>query len=591
MGKDINAAIMAAQDTSFQYRSDRENLFTGGMGRIFWVLAGAGQTIAPWWSTTRDQQLRNFWKESDHLSGTVYTMQSKMTSIPFQVVPRDASVRKHVTEAQDMTEILRFTPEYGGGWIEAYSKWVEDYLTQDNGAFMEVIGDGDPAGPIIGPPVSVAHLDSYRCQRTGHPEYPVIYEDENGQRHKVHYTRVMFASQMSSPISEMFGVGFCSVSRCLNITQTLIDILTYKQEKLGSRPHRAIIVTKGGLDPMDIKVAFQMAEEGLDSQNLERYSKVVVAGSSAIEEAGLDMIEMSTLPDGFDEETSVTLGMAAIALAFGVDARELFPALSAGASRADALLQHLKQRGKGPGQILQVTEQMFNFKFLPGHLRLEFDFQDDAQDRQVAEIRQIRSSRRITDLNSGTLTVRIAREQMLEKGEIDKWQFERLELQDGRLPDGSSILFLFYSTDKEISRMLDMPIDDPLDIEGNAKDMMLDLIREKLIEVSDKLVNARTSNVRDTAYRAVMALAYLDKKYREKVEVTPEGETPTPPTPSLWADMGVGTSEPPGVTAERLRRTSMTNPQDNEASPDREKKPQSNSDDRLMKYRYDVFSE
>ena len=63
------------------------------------------------------------------------------------------------------------------------------------------------------------------------------------------------------------------------------------------------------------------------------------------------------LPDGFDEQTSILYGMAAIALAFGVDARELFPAMSAGATRADALLQHLKQRGKGPGQILQMTEQ------------------------------------------------------------------------------------------------------------------------------------------------------------------------------------------------------------------------------------------
>ena len=157
-------------------------------------------------------------------------------------------------------------------------------------------------------------------------------------------------------------------------------------ENLGSRPHREVIITKGGLDPHDIQTAFKIAEGSMDAQGLRRYSKVVVAGSQTLPEADIAKYELSQLPKGFDETTFITMGMATIALAFGTDARELFPALTAGATRADALLQHLKQRGKGPGQILQLTERLMNFKFIPPHLKFMTDFQDDAQDQQEAEI-------------------------------------------------------------------------------------------------------------------------------------------------------------------------------------------------------------
>ena len=54
------------------------------VGSFFPVMysGSAGQTISPWWSAARDKQLREFWKTSDHLSGAVYAMASKMTAIP-----------------------------------------------------------------------------------------------------------------------------------------------------------------------------------------------------------------------------------------------------------------------------------------------------------------------------------------------------------------------------------------------------------------------------------------------------------------------------------------------------------------------------
>lgn len=520
-------------------------------------LTRAGYLMNPWWSPARDRQLRDFWKQSDHLSGAIYTMQSKMTSIDFRVEPRDSSVKRHAVEAEAWTEILRDSAQYGEGWVQFFSKWIEDFLTQDNGAFAEIIGYGPKDGPLIGPPISIAHLDSAHCQRTGNSEYPVVYVDADGKRHKLHFTRVMYSAQMSSPIEEMFGVGFCGVSRCINVAQTLVDILTYKQEKLGSRPHRMVMITKGGLDPADVTSAFELAESDMHAQNLSRYSKVVVIGSSSLQDAGIDTIELSRLPDGFDERDSILLGMATIALALGMDARELFPAMQTGATRAEAMIQHLKQRGKGPGQILQTVESLFNFKVMPSRLRLVFDFQDDAQDRQVADIRKVRADARVQDMDSGAVTKRIIREKMLEEGDITRSQFERLELEDGRLPDGTSVLTLFYSDDKRIKELLDIGVSDPLDTEANDFEAVMQIVLEKISELSALIVNER-SDARKLIYLQAMSAIKFLKRYYENPEilfgsVQDQGNNPDP----------IAGQRP---VEDRVRTDDDANPTDNDRS-------------------------
>jgi hypothetical protein len=442
-------------------------------------------------------------------------MVSKITSIPFTVVPRNISDRGQFARADKLTNDLVASVQFGDGWNSFLSKCLEDYLTQDNGFFAEIIGAGDPNGPLVGRPISVAHLDSSRCQRTGNAEYPVLYRSYTGKLHQLHFTRVMFDAQLSSPIEDMNGVGFSAVSRCINVSQVLVDILTYEQEKLGSRPHRAILIPQGGLDPSDVASAFQLAESSMDAQGLSRYSKVVMAGSASMPEADIKKVELSSLPDGFDEQTSITLGMATIALAFGVDARELFPAMSSGATRADAQISHLKQRGKGPGQILQVLEQLFDYKYLPQDMKLVFDFQDDAQDRQEAEISKIRAERRVQDISSGAIDVRTTRELMLRDYELTRRQFERLELADGRMPDGSPVVSLFYGDSPTYEDWLDVGTDDPLDKSANDTDAMLQIIQERVSEVNSVLAkNAGNLSRIDNAMEAMSALVKLDEYYR-----------------------------------------------------------------------------
>ena len=523
--KKIQTAIEESQNLSVQ----SVPLGSDGMGgNIYLVsrLARAGETIYPWWSTMRDQQLRAFWKSVDYLAGAVYSMTSKMSAIPIQVVARDQSNRAHVREAQETTDVLIATAGKGKGWVSEYSKFAEELTTQDNGVFVEIVGNGPPTGGIVGKPVSWNVLDSERCQRTGNSLWPAIYTDDYGGRHKMHFGRLFAQAQMESPDTFMMGVGFSSISRCVNVSQTLLDILVYKQEKLGSRPHRQIVITQGGLDPRDLQSAFTAAENAMDSQNLSRYSKVVIGGSQTVPQAAVQVVELSSMPDGFDENTSVTFGMAAIALAFGTDARELFPAMSAGATRADALLQHLKQRGKGPGQILAMTENFFNLWYLPSHLKFQADFQDDAQDRQSAEIKMVRANRRVQEASTGTIDLRVMREQMVDDNDITRSQFDYLELEDGRLPNGNPVTTLFWDKSGKFTKYLDLGVENPMDKCNNDPIYMQDAIMDKRAEVADTLANTKSEVERWIALQADAALTECELLYVPASPIIP-GEAVT----------------------------------------------------------------
>ncbi len=474
--------------------------------------------ILPWWSAARDRQLRNFWKEGDHLSGAMFAMESKMVTIPFHVEPKDMSLKTHIKQADRMTQYLMEAAEYGQGWGFFFGKNVKDLLSQDNGRFAEIIGRGNINGPIVGPPITIEALDAQHCQRTNDPEFPVIYQDPGGKKHQMHYTRVMFDSQMPSPQESMHGVGFSAVSRAIHNSQHLMDMDMFKEEKLGSRPLRGFIKVGGGLDPGAVEKALQAAQSMMGAKGFQRYSMLPIIGGNDIESPEIEIISLSDIPDGFDVQTSVTLSMAAIALAFGVDARELWPSSAAGASRADALLSHIKSRGKGPGYILQATERLFNAKFLPGHLRMVFDFQDDAQDRQAAETKQIRSRTRERNIKEGTTTIRVERQKMLEDMDIDLAQFVEMELDDGRLEDGKSSLTLFFNDDPVITEMLNIGIENPTLTSKNEPDSMLDKIESQKAVVYEMISNSDDGSLERAGRGSISALNALQQLYQEKKE-------------------------------------------------------------------------
>lgn len=534
-----NGAIsqMVEQSAQSRFGDDVDNAGVG-IANVLSGLIRAGELLPAWWSRQRDIDLFRFFMQSDHLQSAEYKIRTKLVSITPRVVPRDSNIKSSIALADDFNAILYENWEMGQGWQAGFEKDITDILTRDNGFFREIIGGGPKNKPIIGMPTGSASLDSTRCTRTNNPKFPVVYIDTNGDRFKFHRSRVMFAAQSTSTLATMHGVGRSWITRSVNTAQTLIDILLYKQEKLGSRPLRQMLIGKG-ITADQLWGAVLDAEEGMDDAGLRRFAKTVVVGSQSTD---IDVVQrdLAKIPDGFDERTSIELGMFAIALAAGIPPRDLWPASTTGATRADAETQHVSGSA-GYQAILDLfaflvggsplgSKQNIRGKFLPRSLKLVFDFVDDEQDARKAGSGAVRAATREKDIGDGVINIRVAREQALSASDINQPQFEELELSDGRLPDGSSVLNLFLATDPAMQQLLNISTPNPLDIEANRENtaFILEQIKDAVLLAQMQVVNASTARLKQQAKQAVRALTELERIYMPELEEDlPADETGT----------------------------------------------------------------
>lgn len=493
-----------------------------------WIGA-AGQLAPAYYSQARDVWLRNFVLKSDHLKITVNTFIEKVLAIPLDITPRDATVKAHVALARQIQDDIQRNSGMLKGFQNELSKFINDYLTTDNGGFMMLLGPGKPDGPIVGQVVALIHLDSCRCFRTGNVEYPVRYEHVDGKSYKIHYTRIIFMSSMPSADSSLCDVGLCAVSRSIDAAQELLDMAVYSQEKLGSRPPRQILYAKKGATLQQLVSATQHAENKMDAQGLTRFARTLLLAPQVVSgELELDLIDLAKVPDNFNRMDVTMLDMAVLAAAFGLDMRDLaFSFGLAGQTKADAEVQHLKTKGKGAAQFMRDFAIQYEEKVLPESLQAEFDYVDDTQDAQAATMDKTRAEARTIDLTSGATTITIARQKMVDDGELSPEQFEQLELEDGRLADGMDVLTLFMSTDPEIARVLNLGVDDPTDVEANDATTILVAIDAQSKAAWQRYDTAPNVNIRSKMRRALAALDALKELY-QPTEQTPVTSQPAP---------------------------------------------------------------
>lgn len=534
-----NGAIqtMVGQSAQSRLKDDPDSNTGSGIANVLSGLVRAGELLPPWYSRQRDLALFRFFMQSDHLQSAEYKIRTKLTAIKPRVVPRDTNIKSSIALADDFNALLFESWEMGQGWQVGFGKDITDFLTRDNGFFREILGDGPKDGPIKGMPIGSASLDSTLCTRTNSPEFPVIYHDTDGTRYKFHRSRVMFAAQSPSSLATMNGVGRCWITRAVNTAQNLIDILIFKQEKLGSRPARRILLGRG-IEAQQLWDAFFDAEESMDNAGLRRFAKTIMIGSQSTE-VGLDSLDLASTPDGFEERTSIELGMFVIALAAGIPPRALWPASTTGATKADAESQHVSGSA-GYQSILDLfafliggspvgSRQSLRGKFLPRSLKLVFDSVDDEQDARAAQNAATRAETRERDIGAGVINTRVAREQALKASDIDQAQFEELELSDGRLPDGASVLNLFLTTDPAMQQLLSISTPNPLDVDANREnaEFVLEQIKDALLLANMQALNAPTARIKNQAKQATKALTELQRIYQNPDQ--PIGEEDTPP--------------------------------------------------------------
>lgn len=474
-----------------------------------------------WWSPARDRYLDRYTKMSDHIASTVYSLQTRFVATPIRIIAKNPNIQDHKDKRDEMLDNLLYFSEFEQGWDVAYNKFLYDVFVKDNGGFLEVMGAGNSWEPIVGMAWGVRHLDSSLCVRTDNPLYPVIFYDPMTSEPRVMSRKriISLAMQPSTDVL-MCGVGFSAVSRCLNMADRLVSTTNYFLEKLGSRPARAIL-TFDGVTPEQVKMALAAAEIANDNARLTRFSKLV-ALASLDTKINVNLVDLVSLPDGFDEEISTQIAMTLIATAFGVDLREIWTASGTGATRADAVVSHMKSRGKTIGFITKYMESQLNYKYLPKYLELTFDQNDDEADEQSTNLRVKRAQTLSTLTKAKIVSNRTARQLQVRDGDITEAQFAFEELQEGRLPDGSTVLSLFQSEDALYKELLTLPgIANPLDVKTNEANLegMLDAISKQEQIINRLVVNTNIVAKKEVGLQCLQAFKALRTFY---------GSEPTP---------------------------------------------------------------
>lgn len=385
------------------------------MGNSMMVALAQVADDLPAWSIyplQRDLLLRKFYRESEGaLASAIFTMQSKLRSLPYKVKAPGPRTQKH------FSDLLGYS-DFGKGFHYTIGKLGLDLYTQDNGWFLELIGAGPASSPMRGPVLQIAHLDAAQCWRTFDPDYPVIYTNPyTGQNHWLHKSRVIFGSSFTQSDELARGIGYCGVSRALRYAQIARDIAIYKHEKISGRFKRAIGWGQG-FTTKSFKDAIGQHEEEQDTIGYTRYQDIPFVFSPR-DHASLDLLDLASLPDGFDSMDEMTQWIYLLAFSFGVDPREFWPATTAGATKADASIQHMKSQNKGFAEDIKAIEHAVNFGVFPEGTTLEFDAKDDEEDLRVAQLQTVRINNVKTMQDAGDITVDEGRAILISQGVIN----------------------------------------------------------------------------------------------------------------------------------------------------------------------------
>ena len=425
---------------------------------------------APSWPTPlRDQYLDKFWPQEPFLSGAIFSVASRNASFRWEVT----GPHRQATWAQQLLS----QSDFGRGWQSLMMKLTVDILCQDNGAFLEIIrpsraklfSSGSVYDAVRAPhpetgsptwfpynrhsgkflrhlqhgkdfsitdspldlPVGLAHLDSQKCTRTDDPSRPIFYVDDHGRRHLLSSHQVAPLAEMPSPRKKYRGYQHCAVTRALRLAQIIRDMLIYKHEKISGRFARAIHLTN--IDADAIQDAVNQAEQAADNKGLIRYSQPIVAATlDPNARPGIETIELASLPDGFNEESSLRWYVAGLALDLGVDYGFLAPLpgnrLGTGTQAETAERQ---AKGKSSRLFINLMEHTINWSgILPTCTTFRFNTPDpyEESERDRALGRRARSLSIL--IKAGVITPEVAAQIAADTGDLDPQYLSQMQLAD-----------------------------------------------------------------------------------------------------------------------------------------------------------------
>lgn len=323
-------------------------------------------------SRKRDAWLQQFWRQAPHLAGII----NSVTGI-------DANRGWTLTGGRN--QVYRYTDplhnaEGGTGWRPFCRKESLSFWSTDMGSVTENGRDGQ-GGPLR----AIYHVDPARCRLTGENETPLAYLPPSGKEQKWASGDFFRVTSMPSDDESFNGLGFCAVSRALEIVKLLYGVLMHDQEQVGARMPKGLLLLEGVTEDQWDQ-SLEVRDVSLDSKEREYYGGLHVLFDSGLGNMDAKLTSLSQLPAGFDGEKFTNMSMYGIALCFGYDPREFWPVSmgSLGTGR-ESEMQHVKASGKGGMDFVLGWAEGFQ-RQLPDTLEFGFEQRDDAGALLEAEV-------------------------------------------------------------------------------------------------------------------------------------------------------------------------------------------------------------
>ena len=282
-------------------------------------MVGGTPELPPFWSLARDWELYKTIYRCGGWASAVYKAVSKKAAQSWDV---DGDVPLRVKRAREM--LLAFDAKKG--WVPGISKHLQSWIMLGNGTHMEVIRQSGARGSKV---LGLAHLDSFRCTRTGDPGYPIIYRDRWGREHLLKDYQVISMADMPDPAEMWFGVGHSAAERAWDAILKLEALELYVKQKLtGQRITSMHFV--GGVRQEQAAQAIESAKLQAQTQGLTHYMGAAMAFSiDPTAEVKVASVDLVGLPDGFDPEKERLRADLAFANAIGIDPQMINPDLMA----------------------------------------------------------------------------------------------------------------------------------------------------------------------------------------------------------------------------------------------------------------------
>ena len=287
----------------------------------------------------RDAWLRKIWKLEPYLAGVINSVVNIDKNRGWSLIGGRNQVRRF---SNILHNHFYFAPDLSG-WRSSFGGSALSYYTSDMGSITEVARTTQQ-----GPMEALFFVDPAQCYLTGSFDTPLVYNPTRQSKqfwNRDDYFRVV---SMPSTNENLYGLGFCALSRCLELAKIMVGIYQYDNEMLLNRAPRGLLLLKG-ITQDQWEDAMTARQARLDGDEKRYYGAVnVLATLDPGVEIEAQLTALSSLPAEFDQETFTNLLMYGYALAFGYDPREFWP-VSAGSlgTATETEAQHRKGGAKG----------------------------------------------------------------------------------------------------------------------------------------------------------------------------------------------------------------------------------------------------